>query len=417
MSSTFFCGADCGADLVTRKSDSKSLTARSVAALPPGRYPDGQGTGLILRVLDSGRRNWMQRLTIHGRRRDIGLGGYPAVLLAEARETALANKRVAAAGGDPISEKRKAKAEAAKRLTFAEAALRTRDELAPSWKGKKEPQAFLSSLKTYAFPYFGSTDVADVTSADIRRAVLACREKVPNLSVKVQHRILSVFKWSVAEGLRDTNPATGDALALPKLELKQKNNRALPYADVADAIETVKASKAWASTKLAIEFTILTAARSGEVRGARWEEVDLGNAVWIIPAERMKMNREHRVPLSRRAVEVLRQAEVLRDGTGLVFPSARGKQLSDMTLSKLVRELGINSTVHGFRSSFRTWAQERTNVPGEVAEAALAHVKADKVEAAYARSDLFQKRRKLMEQWCNYLFALRGEVVRIGAQS
>ncbi len=295
--------------------------------------------------------------------------------------------------------------------------MRTRDELAPSWKGKKEPQAFLSSLTTYVFPHFGNTDVADVTSADIRRAVLACRAKVPNLSVKVQHRILSVFKWSVAEGLRNSNPATGDSLALPKLEHKPKNNRALPYAEIADAIETVKASNAWASTKLAIEFTILTAARSGEVRGARWEEVDLGDAVWTIPAERMKMNREHRVPLSRQAVDVLRQAEALRDAAGLVFPSARGQQLSDMTLSKLVRELGINSTVHGFRSSFRTWAQERTNVPGEVAEAALSHVKADKIEAAYARSDLFDKRRKLMEQWASYLFDPRGEVVRMGEQA
>jgi len=305
------------------------------------------------------------------------------------------------------------KEEAARRLTFAQAAERTRDELAPTWRGKKEPQAFLSSLKTYAFPYFGNAYVADITSADIRRAVLACRAKVPNLSVKVQHRILSVFKWSIAEGLRETNPSTSEALALPKLERKQKNNRALPYSEVRDAIETVKSSRAWISTKLAIEFTILTAARSGEVRGASWDEIDLSNAVWTIPAKRMKMNREHRVPLSEQAISVLKDAEALCDGSGLVFPSARGKQLSDTTLSKLVKELGIKSTVHGFRSSFRTWAQEQTNVPGEVAEAALAHVKADKVEAAYARSDLFDKRRKLMESWAAYLELQRPDFLEL----
>ncbi|MFT7191274.1 MAG: integrase [Dinoroseobacter sp.] len=230
---------------------------------------------------------------------------------------------------------------------------------------------------------------------------------MPNLSVKVQHRILSVFKWSVAEGLRATNPATSDALALPKLELKQKNNLALPYSELHDAIETVKTSGAWASTKLAIEFTILTASRSGEVRGARWEEIEQSTATWTIPAERMKMRREHRVPLSGGALAVLNEAEPLRDVSGLVFPSVRSKQLSDMTLSKLVRELGIKSTVHGFRSSFRTWTQEQTTVPGEIAEAALAHVKADKVEAAYARSDLLEKRRKLMESWAEFISEVR----------
>lgn len=392
----------------------KRLTARSVESLGPGRHSDGTGIGLMLWVSETGARSWVQRLRVHGRRRDMGLGPYPLVTLAEARDLAQANKKASLQGRDPFSEKRRLKEEAARRLTFAEAAERTRDELAPTWRGKKEPQAFLSSLKTYAFPYFGNTDVADITSADIRRAVLACRAKVPNLSVKVQHRILSVFKWSIAEGLRETNPATSEALALPKMERKQKNNRALPYSEVHGAIETVKASGAWASTKLAIEFTILTAARSGEVRGALWDEIDLSAAVWVIPAERMKMNREHRVPLSGRALTVLNEAEALRDVSGLVFPSIRGKQLSDMTLSKLVKELGIKSTVHGFRSSFRTWAQERTNVPGEVAEAALAHVKADKVEAAYARSDLFEKRRKMMESWAAFLSETDAKVARIG---
>lgn len=392
----------------------KRLTARSVESLGPGRYSDGTGTGLMLWVSQTGARSWVQRLRVHGRRRDMGLGPYPLLTLAEARELAHSNKRAVLQGGDPFLEMKRSKEVAARRLTFAEAAERTRDEIAPTWRGKKEPQAFISSLKTYAFPYFGNANVADITSADIRRAVLACRAKVPNSSVKVQHRILSVFKWSIAEGLRDTNPATSEALALPKMERKQKNSRALPYDQVREAIETVKASGAWVSTKLAIEFTVLTAARSGEVRGALWKEIDLPAATWTIPAERMKMNREHKVPLSGRAIEVLKDAHGLREASGLVFPSARGRQLSDMTLSKLVKELGIDSTIHGFRSSFRTWTQERTNVPGEVAEAALAHVKADKVEAAYARSDLFEKRRMLMGRWATFLSESGSKVARIG---
>lgn len=390
------------------------MTARSVESLGPGRYSDGTGNGLMLWVSENGARSWVQRLRVNGRRRDLGLGPFPLVTLAEARDLAHANKKAVLQGRDPFAEKQRKKEESARRLTFAEAAVRTRDELAPTWRGKKEPQAFLSSLRTYAFPYFGNTSVEEVTSADIRRAVLACRAKVPNLSVKVQHRILSVFRWSIAEGLRETNPATSEALALPKMERTQKNNRALPYSQVYNAIEIVKASGAWPSTKLAIEFTILTAARSGEVRGALWSEIDMSASVWTIPAERMKMNREHRVPLSGRAIEVLLEAKELRDQSGLVFPSVRGKQLSDMTLSKLVKELGIESTIHGFRSSFRTWAQERTNVPGEVAEAALAHVKADKVEAAYARSDLFAKRRKLMDSWAAFLSLNGAELARIG---
>jgi len=389
----------------------KQLTVKQLEALGVGRHSDGTGVGLMLWVSRTGNRSWVQRVTVHGKRHDIGLGGYPLVSLAEARSIATENKRAALKGLNPVSEKRKAKMNAAKRLTFSQAVDRTCSELTPTWRGKKEASSFLSSLATYAHPHFGSDDVADITSAQIRQAVLACRAKVPNLSVKVQHRIHAVFKWAVANGLRDTNPATGDALALPKLEKKTRHNLALPYSEVAGALAAIQKSGAWVSTKSAFAFTVLTAGRSGEVRGALWDEIDWDNAVWTIPAARMKMNREHRVPLSSQALGVLRNAEAQRDGSGLVFPSITGKELSDMTLSKLVREQGIKSTVHGFRSSFRTWCQEQTNVQGEVAEAALAHVKADKVEAAYARSDLFEKRRRLMEGWANYLSNKPAEIV------
>ena len=194
---------------------------------------------------------------------------------------------------------------------------------------------------------------------------------------------------------------------------------------MANCIATVQASGAGLSTKLVFEFLVLTATRSGEGRGAMWSEIDLGTpatpaisatpAVWTIPASRMKAKRDHRIPLSARAVEILREAKGLGDGTGLVFPGTKpGKPLSDMTVSKLVKELGFDADVHGFRTSFRMWAQERTNFPREVAEAALAHTIKDKAEAAYARSDVFDKRRKMMEAWAGYLAQEAGKVVRIG---
>jgi integrase len=242
----------------------------------------------------------------------------------------------------------------------------------------------------------------------------------------VRQRIGTVMKWAIAQGWRQDNPAEAIAQALPKRDKSQKEHRkAMTYAEVADCIKTVQASGAGLSTKLALEFLVLTATRSGETRGALWEEIDLGSpptagkpakpAVWTIPASRMKAKRDHRIPLSARAVEILHQAKALGEGTGLVFPGTKaGNALSDATLSKLVRELGFPVHIHGFRTSFRTWAQERTNFPREVAEAALAHTIKDKAEAAYARSDVFDKRRKMMEAWAAYLAQETGSVARFG---
>ena len=221
---------------------------------------------------------------------------------------------------------------------------------------------------------------------------------------RVRQRIGTVMKWAVAQGYRADNPA-GDAIgaALPKNSAIRKHQRALPYGEVVAAVEAVRASGAGITAKLAFEYLVLTACRSGEVRLARWEEFDLGAAEWLIPGERMKTKRPHRVPLSGRALEILCEARPLSGGTGLVFPSPRGKALSDNTLSKLLRDLGIQAVPHGFRSSFRDWASECTNAPRSVMEAALAHVNPNRVEAAYARSDLFERRRALMESWAAYL--------------
>ncbi|MBL3703215.1 DUF4102 domain-containing protein [Sulfitobacter sp. BDSS02] len=395
----------------------KALTTAFVQSVSePGKYHDGSGLGLYLRVEPNGARFWIQRIMVRGRRREIGLGSPPVVRLAEAREQALENKRLARAGGDPIEKRRRQR----ETLTFREAALKTHSELAPTWKNSKDRAAFLTTLETYIFPRFGNVPLPDVTSSDVRQAILAAREKAPSVAHKLVYRVSAVFKWGIAEGQCADNPSVAHALALPRSTHKPTHMKALPYREVAGCIATVRNSKAWSSTKLALEFLILTASRSGEVRFGRWNEVSgldaeqslaSDTATWVVPAERMKMKRAHRVPLSKQAQNVLFEAYALKDDSGLIFPSLRGRVLSDMTLSKLLKGLGFDADVHGFRTSFRTWAQEQTNFPREVAEAALAHKVGDVVEQSYARSDVFEKRRKMMAAWASYLATQVPDVV------
>ena len=212
------------------------------------------------------------------------------------------------------------------------------------------------------------------------------------------------MKWAVAQGFRQDNPAS-DAIgaALPKNGAIRNHQRALPHSEVAAAIAMIRGTDAYRTTVLALEFLVLTAARSGEVREARWDEIDLDAATWTIPADRTKMNREHRVPLSSRALAVLSESLQLKDEAGLVFPSVTGRPLTDSTISKLVRENEIKAVPHGFRLSFRSWAAELSDAPREVAELALGHVNPDKVEAAYMRSDLYERRRRPMQEWADYL--------------
>ncbi|WMS43119.1 tyrosine-type recombinase/integrase [Acuticoccus sp. MNP-M23] len=367
------------------------------AARVPGKYHDGTGCGLFLKVDKAGRKAWVQRIIVAQRRREIGLGSWPLVSLAEARDAALDNKRATREGIDPLAERRKAKP-----VTFAEATRRAHEELAPTWKNQRDRDAFLASHEKWTFPRFGEASVRDVTSADIRQAILAARAATPEIGRKLSFRTSAVFKWCIAEGLRDDNPATPQALALPRMEAGKNHRKALPYADVKDCVAAVHASGAHSTTKLALEFLVLTASRSGEVRGARWEEMDRKARVWTVPPERMKSSRTHRIPLSDRAIAIIDLAADAGNGSELVFPSARGLVISDMTLSKLIKGLGFNADVHGFRTSFRTWAQECSDAPWEVAEAALAHAVGDKVERAYARSDFFAKRRALMDGWAAF---------------
>ncbi len=354
-------------------------------ASEPGKYFDGHG--LYLRVEKNGARFWVQRIMVRGRRREIGLGSPSLVPLADARAKALDNHRLARSGGDPIQAKRETEAV----LTFEQAARTIHALHRPTWRNPKHAAQFLATLETYAFPKIGKVKVGDVSSADVLAVLTPIWTVKAETARRVRQRIGTIMKWAVAQGWRQDNPADAIAQALPKHDRTKAHRRALHYSEVANCIEAVKGSGASQSTKLALEFLVLTASRSGEVRGARWKEIDLGDratratcATWEIPGTRMKAKKPHRVPLSARAVEILREAEKLSDGSGLVFPGTkRSRPLSDMTLSKLVKELGFDADVHGFRTSFRTWAQEQTNFPREVAEAALAHVNKDKVEAAW----------------------------------
>ena len=374
----------------------RKLTAAFVRSVhEPGLYWDEHG--LVLRVKPSGYKQWIQRLFIHGKRRELGLGPLRLVTLAEARDAALANRKVARAGGDPRTKRRSSVP------TFEQAAAKVFAMHRANWTERHAGQ-WIATLRTYAYPGIGGKRVDRIRSADVMGVLMPIWNDKYQTAKRVRQRISTVMRWAIAQGYRVDNPA-GDAIgaALPKPPRIQKHYKALPYDEVAGALATVRRSDARLSVKLGIEFLVLTAGRSGEVRGARWEEIDTRRGVWTIPAERMKSRREHRVPLSARAVEVLADARAHARRSEWVFPSARGLALTSMDFSGLLKALGIGAVPHGFRSSFRDWAAERTDAPQAVMEAALAHAVRDKAEAAYARSDLFERRRVLMEQWAKYL--------------
>ena len=253
------------------------------------------------------------------------------------------------------------------------------------------------------FPRIGNRPVSEVASTDVLAVLTPIWHVKVQTAQRVRHRIRAVLEWAIAMQYRSDNPCERLGQALGRQQKLVRHMRALPHARVAAAVETVQASKATRMVKLAFEFLVLTAVRSGDVRLATWDEIDLDGLVWTIPATRMKAKREHRVPLPRRAAQILDSARTLGNGGALIFPGVRGNRLSDMMFSKLLKDLEIGAVPHGFRSSFRDWAAEETNHPREVVEAALAHVIQNKVEAAYARSDLFERRRRLMDDWAAYL--------------
>ena len=369
----------------------------------PGRYGDGRGglgLGLLVRPATRGgfNKSWTQSVRIDGRPTSLGLGRYPVVTLGMARERALENAREIARGNDP---RRSAKTVP----TFSEALETVIAIHRANWKDRRGSEhQWRATMRTYAFPRIGDKTVDSVTTADVMD-VLSPIWSIKRITAKrVRQRIGAVMKWAIAQGLRMDNPAGGAiSAALPKSTTVQKHQRALPHAEVGAALRRVRGCDAYQGIRLAFEFLVLTAGRSGEVREAHWDEIDRDGAVWTIPAERMKNGREHRVPLPDRALEVLDDAGDLADADRWVFPSPTGRALHQSTLSGLMRDLGIDAVPHGFRSSFRDWAAECTDAPREVCELALAHVNTDRVEAAYRRSDLFDRRRVLMADWAAYV--------------
>ena len=362
-----------------------------------GRYCDGHG--LYLDVRPSGSRSWVQRLAIRGRRREMGLGGFPLVSLEEARAEAFANRKLARAGGDPLAEKRRARAVP----TFAAAAERVWEQMRPGWRNAKYGRDWMSGLARFAFPHIGGIPVAEVTGADVIETLRHVWHRHPATARRLRQRVNTVMEWAVAMEYRADNPCGRVGLVLGRQQDRVRHMPALPHGEVAAAVAAVRGSGARRVVRLAFELLVLTAARSGEVRGAGWAEMDVAGRVWTIPGTRMKGKRDHRVPLCGRALAVLEAARGLGAAGGLVFPTSRGKPLKDMALSGVLRVLGVAAVPHGFRSSFRDWAAEETDHPREVVEAALAHAVRSPVEAAYARSDLFERRRRLMDDWAAYL--------------
>ena len=375
-----------------------ALSDRSVRSAETGWHCDGNCLYVV--VQPSGSRSWIQRITIHGRRREIGLGGFPAVSLRDARVQAVKNLQVARQGGDPLAEKQRDR----RVPTFSAAAAEVLKRKAPGWRNAKHAKQWKATLEQYVYPRIGQRPVSEVTAADVLAVLNPIWHNKPETARRVRQRIGAVLEWAAAMDYRSDNPCERLKQTLPKQKDIVQHMPALPHAEVSAAIKTVQDSRASTAAKLVFEFTVLTAARSGEARLARWDEIDLPDGVWTIPGARMKAHRPHRVPLSRRAVQILATARDRLDGaSGLVFPGPRGRALSDMALSKLLREHRINAVPHGFRSSFRDWAAEKTNHPRQVVEAALAHVIPNKTEAAYARSDLFDRRRRLMDDWAAYV--------------
>lgn len=387
----------------------QELGALAVSRLSgPGTHAVGRVAGLMLQISPSGARSWILRTTIAGRRREIGLGSYPAVSLKDAHAKAQAMRDDIANGVDPLV----AKAEAASRLrasraldvTFQEAATRFIEAKAPEWKNAKHASQWTNTIAEYAYPKIGDLLVRHIMRAHVTDVLEPIWTKKAETASRLRGRIEAILDWARVKGYRDEgmNPAAwrgnlDKLLSAPKKTRRVRNHPALPLADTPAFVADLRRSTGIGYRCL--EFVILTAARSGEARGALWTEIDLDRRIWAIPGERMKAQKEHRVPLSDRAIELLKSIE-RDDKTDLIFRAPRSnKMLSDMTLLAILRKRGLKATPHGFRSTFRDWASEHTNYPRELAEVALAHIPGGASEMAYWRGDLLGKRRRMMADW------------------
>lgn len=383
-----------------------------------GLYFVGEVPGLAIQLLPTDAKTWVLRYKLGSRRREMGLGGYPEVSLADARTLARQARQKVRDGLDPIEERRAARsallASAGKVMTFEDASDAMIASKQAEWKNPKSRDQWKATLESYAYPHIGRLSVSDIELSHILNVLQPIWTRIPETASRLRGRIEAVLDWATVSGYRTgLNPARWRGHLDKKLpqpsKLKARRNErigsdghhaAMPIA-VAPTF-ALQLRKAEGMGARALEFAILTAARSGEVRGATWDEVDLDSKEWIIPAGRMKAGKEHRVPLSKAAWELLKNLPRMA-GTNLIFPAPRGGKLSDMALGAVLRRMKVTATPHGFRSTFRDWVSERTAYPGEMAEMALAHAIGSKVEAAYRRGDMFERRRKLMDEWAQFL--------------
>ncbi|MCE9657797.1 MAG: tyrosine-type recombinase/integrase [Burkholderiales bacterium] len=386
----------------------KELSALEVSRLKAdGVHFVGGVAGLAL-VVGGAARSWILRYSLGGRRPEMGLGSYPEVGLGEARRKGAEARELVRQGLDPIRSAKAARsanlAAQAQLRTFAECAAGFIADKESEWSNVKHAAQWRSTLATYAYPVIGGLNVADVTTAHLVTILRPIWKTKTETATRVRNRIENVLDWATVADLRTgPNPAkwTGHLehlLAAPEKVQKVVHHRSMPYGELPAFMERLR--KAEGQGARALEFAILCASRSGEVRGATWPEID--DALWIIPADRMKTDREHRVPLTAAALQLLERQP--KDGA-LIFPSTQGKPLSDMTLTAVLRRMDVDAVPHGFRATFKTWATERTTFPREVVEMALAHAVEGKVEGAYQRGDLLEKRRRLMAAWAAYCTA------------
>jgi integrase len=361
----------------------------------PGTYRDGKG--LMLKVEESGSARWVLRTTIKGKRRDLGLGSVKDVALAAARERAHEVRKEARAGKDPTAKPKAA-------MSFADAAAQVHALRKHAWSNGKHVNQWINTIKQYANPKIGRKDVGEIEAADVLNVLAPIWLKRAETARRLRQRIGVVLDWAQVNGYRSrtmVNAAGAVTAALPKQATSKKHHAALPWGDVLKFLKAVRASKSMEGCRLALEFTTLTAARTSEAINATWPEFDLEAALWIVPAERMKANKEHRVPLSGQAVTLLRTARDRWPNARLVFPGRYGKPLSDMAMLMCMRRLKVNATPHGLRSSFRDWCADNGKDDG-LAEAALAHTIGSKTERAYKRTDHFEARRALMQAWADF---------------
>jgi integrase len=385
------------------------LNARKVETAKPGKY--GDGANLYLVVSKTGARKWVLRFTSRGKPKEMGLGSAASVSLADARDRAAIARRKISQGINPIEERKRDSGIP----TFGEVADDVCQSLSEGFRNEKHKAQWKSTLESYAAP-LRAKPVDTIGTDDVLAVLKPIWTVKPETASRVRGRIEKVLDAAKAKGFRDgENPARWrghlDHLLSRRSKLARGHHAAMPYEDVAGFIGRLRKREATAA--LALELCILTAARSGEILGMQWSEINLDEGIWTVPANRMKAGREHRVPLSPRAVAIVRQLEELKAGE-FVFPGqARNKPLSNMAMEMMLRRMNIqDATVHGFRSSFRDWAGNVSNFPREVVETALAHVIGDKAEQAYRRGDALDKRRKLMDQWATYCSTPRtGEVV------